>query len=541
MRLQPSFSVITLALLCVAYSDARSTSNATNMILQYIDEGKIEWASNAFLRLPENRDELLAGIISKAYNGSTAKLLKVTKFADSVKYFNSEKIAFDTLYKEMEKNGHLSEKEVFYQYCVLSRISNAPFFKAQDGPLKNALLTLKSKFAAKKEVFLNSLALEIYQDYKNQKSKQVFELFQYSYSECFVPELVQKLMSSQSIEFKTIISHSLETPGKKQQCIYLEELKKGLESRGKKDSLEDLVVWTSAKYNLFNTTGGDLSSDRYSEKCKAIYEQPPISKLRFHDQYISKVAQGSVDDIKKWHQDYPIMRFFLADVIQSLPKDQVQKSNVNKWANFFEQLPLEDKCLSAKTLLDQLEKFSLLKGHEHFRIANVLMKNGEYNKFCSVVKDSLPRVFEQLISGKTGNCRLINRFYSEPLYCTSVLRSDELGRKIYTWVSKENAADQHWRVQIRPSDARVSFFNIERERQLRHVQGKIVRGGGNGLTDKDYFQLAAVDGDYLVIESSVENKRLLATSEECASSRRCVEMGDYEKGNTKFHWSLQCN
>lgn len=72
---------------------------------------------------------------------------------------------------------------------------------------------------------------------------------------------------------------------------------------------------------------------------------------------------------------------------------------------------------------------------------------------CEAVDTTPPapvihQVVHNMIYGDTSSCRLINRYYNEPLYCTTHNHKEHGYRRIYLWTPRDNDHDQYWNIIV---------------------------------------------------------------------------------------------
>jgi len=174
---------------------------------------------------------------------------------------------------------------------------------------------------------------------------------------------------------------------------------------------------------------------------------------------------------------------------------------------------IPDVCLALGAAHDQLKNLQKLNESENLqilKIAHRMMTQENYKKIasffkgeCERVKSAAPEVFVQLVWGKTSDCKLVNRFYGEPLYVTGdSLKTSDGYRFIYTWTPKSDAARQLWSVFF-DSEGNVWFRNSKTRYLYTKKSGTAPYGNAiNEDPEGDFrWRVSAVDEKYLMIGS----------------------------------------
>jgi hypothetical protein len=111
-------------------------------------------------------------------------------------------------------------------------------------------------------------------------------------------------------------------------------------------------------------------------------------------------------------------------------------------------------------------------------------------------------VFKKLLDGETSNCKLINRYYNEPLYCTSYWFTRKSGRAIFTWIPNDDDPDQYWNIEAFRGYGVVLTNNYRTKFHLRFLEGSVYGADEDYNLNYDYFRIHSKD-DYILLEPTL--------------------------------------
>lgn len=171
-----------------------------------------------------------------------------------------------------------------------------------------------------------------------------------------------------------------------------------------------------------------------------------------------------------------------------------------------------DKCYEANAVCEKFKHSAMLGTFEHFQMMQIVKKvkgfanyeqTGAFfkSKWDSAAQNT-PSIFKKLLNGETSDCKLINRFFNEPLYCTTGSYSDHGYRQIFTWMPKDDdSEDQQWSFNVPGGIHGVNIRNNYRTNQnWRYIFGAVI--GSSDSLDKqtDYFRIDIIDDDYILLQ-----------------------------------------
>jgi hypothetical protein len=459
-----------------------------------------------------NKDEWAETLVKLIFHDSKVSLQHLTSFVCKIQNFSTSYIAINALYEKLEDFDRLEEIEVVVLFYKIHYLVEDTSFKLQSAELQQNILGLKQRLEKNKHEVMNSLVDNIKNgefERPNSVRNQTTQ-FDDGADKFYFMDLVKLYLKSTSLdEFPHLNDFILSLPTYISQCIAQETIWQELQVSGHNDTMEALVVWMRAS----EITKARNSSN---DQCLEIADSPaPAYEQTLISNYKNFIKNGRILEIIDLHGKYDIT-YFLANYIYSLSKLEMQNENFNKLIAAINALPhIEDVCIAASAVYEQLENFEMSETFEHFQTLQTvkkMMTDENYksmtDKFakskCESVVAIIPPVFHQLLYGDTSNCRLLNRQYdSEPLFCTSLKSTDEFGyRNIYLSTSKEDAADQFWNLRVSLNVTLGVFLrnNYHKNIDLRFVNDNM-RGSNHNLDELlDYFRIQIKDNDYILLE-----------------------------------------
>lgn len=517
-----------------------------NLVIVHLQDGHIIDAVTEFEAL-KFRDALVPEFVQMAYSDSDVELVHLAKFVCKFTYFSTGLLAINALYNEMEKNNQLEAKEIVLMYLRIKIMAD------QSSSNKAKTMALSSKLAPHNLKIMTSLVNEI----KNEAFLRPREVLDVATSisnggQKFMNILVKLYFDQYNLaKFPHLYNFIKIVPLWSNTCYAYSKTWKELRARGNGDSMEALAVWSHASEITKIRRVADAQCLEIANSEAPSYKQTLVSE------YNTNIKYARTNNIKELHGKYE-MSYFFADYISSLSIYELQNDNFDRVFDAISEIPYSlDKCIAANAVYERFRQSAMLGMFEHFQILWMIKDMKDYSadyakadafskSQCESALQNIPSVYQQmLIPGATADCRLINRHYGEPLYCTSDAHTEHGYRRILTWIPKDDDPDQHWRFEMGGIHS-AYWVNNEDRIQMRYIHGTL--RGSLKLRDEhtDFFRIDTVD-DYILIQpTSRKFKKIVICINslfELASLARAfaADSGDSIKHNISYEELCQKN
>jgi len=485
--------------------------------------GNISVARDEFESL-ENRDKLITDLMRNFFRGNRSNLDDELKFTYELRrYFSLVVKAARTLFDAMENYGQVMEmkKQLIYLYCLVLKIKDDSNFDSVQLELKKQYFYLKKDMDLHAKKLRKGFESDIYSESWD-KLKEMHVYLGNDLTNVFAAELGKEYYQNhrqfgEETAVQSLLMYMEFLPNLENWCYLLESTYQAMKVNGEENSRAAFHLWLWSRYLLYQARG-EKSTDSWNQKCKIVYDQGSGLKQKYVEEYANLLFKDkNFITLQNRHKSFISTKCILPDVILSLNSNSFNfnKEEFQNLVKLINDLPwIPDVCLvlgAAHDLLKNLQKLNESENLQILKIAHLMMTHENYKNVvgyfkgeCERVKSAAAEVFVQLLWNKTSDCKLVNRFYGEPLYVTGdSLKTSDGNRFIYTWTPKSDDISQSWEVYFLFPEGKVWFRNIN-ARFLYTKKGWTAPFGGFIKGDPQeglFWRVSAVDEKYLMIRS----------------------------------------
>lgn len=483
-------------------------ASVKKLVIANLQDGDVDTAVAEFVTL-ENKNGLAPEFVQSAYSSNKVQLIHLAMFTCKINFYATGYLAIKALYEEMAKKNQLEAQEMVLLYLRLKILADEADFKNQPPADQNNILSLKDTLAPHNMKIMTSLISNIKSE-AFQSPKSILEVAKSipNGEHLFLSDLVKLYFEKTSFSyFNRLYNFAKGLPYYSNICYSYAAMWKELKSRGSRESMEALAVWSHAseiaKMRLF-------SDDRCQDIANS---EAPAYHRTLVSQYNSNIKFARTSNIREFHQQYKLSYFF-ADYIGSLSIHELQNDNFNRVVDAIEALPYsEDICFATYAVNERFKQSAMLGLFEHFqnlRAIHNVKTSSNYGTLDAIAKSKCesaysykPNAFIKLLNGQTSNCRLKNRYVDEPLYCTGDAYTEHGYRRVFTWIPNETDEDQYWSISVNNNPHGVRVHNLDHtSMDMRYIHGT-VRGSPENLDKQtDYFRIDTIDGYVLLQPTS---------------------------------------
>jgi hypothetical protein len=478
------------------------------LVIIHLQNSDVKSALTEFMAL-KNRDAWTEKLVESAFSDSKVQLPLLAKFVCKINDFTTGYIGINALHKEMDKNNQLEEIETILLYYRTKIFMEDIGFEFLSFELKNNYHELISKLLPHQNSILTSLVREIKSEALDRSKKAVEGVGcigskSEEYLLTDVMTLYLRGSSTRLAQFPQLYKFVVAMNSYSSTCYAFAAIWKELKAHdGAGETMEALAVWSYAS---------DITKMQHISDAQCIEiadSRAPAYKETLFSKYENYINNGGKSQIRELHKTYELSYVF-DEYVRSLSLIELQNDNYfNKLVDVIDNLPFYyDICSAAATVYERFEASSMLGTYEHFQTLQIAYswKDSSYgpNKCKEVLDENMPTVFKKLLDGETSNCRLINRYYNEPLYCPTRWYERNSGgiTQISTWILNDDDPGQYWNIKAFRGNGVVLTNNYYTKFHLRFLEGSVYGADKDYNLNYDYFRIHSKD-DYILLEPTL--------------------------------------
>jgi len=470
-----------------------------NCVVEMIKKGDIDEAKKEIeLKFVDLPVETLEEILKLSYVGKENLKNTIEFVSKAVDKPRLRFVGYKAIYEEMKFRGHTTEIEILLLQKAVEEleIEGTNVAKTCDELrddsnkiIDKIVLEIENKDPSLSKKINNELGADIL----NANIPLAIDKF-------FTGTLEKMLLILQYSRSLPLISHSI--------CLIDATFKKQEKLQNKLDSEQALHLWAHAKY-VTSYEHFPRVAQNMKNLCIETCEKLSQNKKAFFKLYQQYIEDTNKDKVKKLHSDNYQIRSILPEFLEFYYSD----GNIKKVSNLIKAANAIINYIGKGALLynlhKEMEKRQQLASFEAFKLFQGLKVSTNYDNYEKLVnegniyvndlvglKKKVPKCIEHLLWGDTKKCRIINKFFAEPLFSSA---GDE---KVFTWVPRKWREDQFWNISIDKKTAHATFFPNESETgntklEFRAINGVATATIGNSATEG--WMIKAIDDEHIKI------------------------------------------
>jgi hypothetical protein len=473
----------------------------------HLKNGKIEFAYNEFKEL-EMDDLFVKEFIKSTYSNETLTLLQLASLICRSYLFTSVYTATNTLYEEMANKKQLLNRQIIIPlYYKIESLIDDVNFHLQAPEFRTKFLKLNNQLSQQKvqivKLFADEILVRKYDSHEY--TLTVMESLSLLDAALFQADVMNVYLASNLTNYSQLFKFITTLTSYTMICNFYATIWQTLRTKNSSESMEALAIWIHASEitqmrNISDTLCTPISNRKV----------PPEYKSAFVSEYKNYILKKDYSKINDLHKKYRL-NYFVMDFINNLELSELLNEKYVKLITYLVSNPIKrgDGCYAAAAAHTKFEAFGKLGSYENFQIlksTREFVHGSSLDKisrpYCKSARENLPAIFLKLLSEKTSNCSVRNRFYAEEtLLCANFNSTEDGYRTIYTTPLQFADASQFWNMQFSKVNKGIYFKNkYHNNITLRYIKDN-VRGSDKALDKEfDYFRIHAVDEDYIMLE-----------------------------------------
>jgi hypothetical protein len=407
-------------------------------IICLIQEFKLNTAHQLLnARFPSLDLGTLQTILKLAYAGNASNIVKITNFSNELTSLPLKSSAFKALYEEIQFREHTSEVYILaLKNCVEQIVGQC------EDDLE--LCELKDALSVDKDDLIASVIGEDFKKGDFQKCILIYE--------CLGPKILLDIMPAiVSTIFTGTVKNTLDflklleaLPCKGSVSLALEKAYNYLETLGQSKSEAALHLWAFC----WNSLHTDACFSEYKDQINRILADFKKNTKEYFDIYQSYIDEPLTHDIAALHTKNPHLKAIVQEFTVAYQGGDITR--VRPLIKAHAKIPNPKDCIFClKTIyIYNLVPLNQLQTHEAFQLYRALQKYP--SESYTAIKNCIPKCITTLLQSVSQKCRIVNKFYQEPLILVE--------NSICTWIPrKATPEDKHWTILIDDETDLVKF------------------------------------------------------------------------------------